>query len=297
MGAARAFKRGMLAMMPLVATACSNALGYDDVTFGSERRVVSYGDGTGGSAAEGTGASSDQGGDAGQGANASGVGGDYAGESGAGGSSGNDGTGGGTGGAGGSNTGGASTGGASTGGASTGGAAGNGAGGSSGGSAGSTGDQTSLCTGPGLEIIQLLNAYRTGLGLSEIPCAPSLMIVAETHVHDLFDHGPHLQGYCNAHSWSNQGPWTACCYTPDHAQAQCMWDKPRELSDYLGNGYECAATGVSSPSQSLAGWQASAPHNAVMTNQGDWAAVTWKGVGAALYNGYAALWFGELTDN
>ena len=45
---------------------------------------------------------------------------------------------------------------------------------------------------------------------------------------DLERHPP--SGQCNTHSWSANARWSACCYTRDHAQARCMWDKPREIS-------------------------------------------------------------------
>ena len=102
---------------------------------------------------------------------------------------------------------------------------------------------------------------------------------------------------CNLHSWSNQGMWTACCYTADHAQAQCMWDKPRELTTYPGNGYENAAFGYATTAGAMAGWKASPGHNDVMLNLGTWTNTTWLAVGAAFQpNGYAVLWFGEVTD-
>jgi uncharacterized protein YkwD len=144
--------------------------------------------------------------------------------------------------------------------------------------------------------VDLLNVYRSQNGKSTIPCSPSLKKVADTHVHDLNDNKPHEQAQCNLHSWSNKGSWSACCYTSDHAQAQCMWDKPRQLTVYTGNGYENAASGVSSPSHAIEVWKSSPGHNEVMLSNGTWASHPWKAVGAGLYNGYSALWFGEVTD-
>jgi hypothetical protein len=54
-----------------------------------------------------------------------------------------------------------------------------------------------------------------------------------------------FQGDCNMHSWSDKGfnVWNSCCYTSDHAEAECMWDKPREITfgSFTGFGYENAA--------------------------------------------------------
>ena len=153
------------------------------------------------------------------------------------------------------------------------------------------------CTADALELVDLVNAYRAENGLPAIPASPSLCTVATTHVHDLADNGPHLQpGGCNLHSWSDQGSWSPCCYTPDHAQAQCMWDKPSELSVYPGYGYENAASGVSSPAQALAAWKSSPPHNEVILNLGIWANHPWQALGADVHQGFSVLWFGEQVD-
>lgn len=98
------------------------------------------------------------------------------------------------------------------------------------------------CSPNGLEVIRLINAHRARHGLAAIPASPSLCTVAATHVSDLAQNQP-SGGECNLHSWSNAGPWGACCYTSNHAQARCMWNKPRELTLYPGRGYENAHRG------------------------------------------------------
>jgi hypothetical protein len=153
------------------------------------------------------------------------------------------------------------------------------------------------CSAEAIELIALVNDYRAENNLPPIPASPSLCTVATTHVHDLVDNSPHTQpGGCNLHSWSDQGSWTACCYTPDHAQAQCMWDKPGELTIYPGNGYENAASGVGSPAQALDLWKSSPPHNEVILNLGIWASYPWQALGADVYQGYSVLWFGAEAD-
>lgn len=147
----------------------------------------------------------------------------------------------------------------------------------------------------GLEIVSLINGYREENGLTPIPASPSLCTVAATHVTDLATNRPN-QGSCNLHSWSDQGEWGACCYTPDHAEAQCMWDKPRELTDYPGNGYENAYAGSNSPASAVRAWQNSSGHNAVILNEGIWAGRTWRALGAEIRDGYGVLWFGDQAD-
>lgn len=43
------------------------------------------------------------------------------------------------------------------------------------------------------------------------------------------------------------------------------------------------------------GWTQSPGHNAPMLNLGNWNK-EWKGLGAAIYGGYAHLWFGYEED-
>ena len=102
------------------------------------------------------------------------------------------------------------------------------------------------------------------------------------------------------HSWSSSGKWSPCCYTSDHAQRQCMWNKPRELTSYPGNGYENSHGGSSdyqaNAISALNGWKNSKGHNAVILNQSIWSDSRWRAVGLGIYKNYAVLWFGEEVD-
>jgi uncharacterized protein YkwD len=149
-----------------------------------------------------------------------------------------------------------------------------------------------------MQLYKLLTEYRADNGLPKIPLSRSLTRVAQLHVRDLSRNPPN--GKCNMHSWSSKGNWSACCYTSDHAQAQCMWNKPRELTNYLGNGYENANGGSrgyqANAVSALNGWKKSSGHNAVILNQGIWSHNHWKAVGVGIYDNYAVLWFGEEAD-
>ena len=150
------------------------------------------------------------------------------------------------------------------------------------------------CAPSALELIRLVNEYRATNSLPAIPASPSLCRVASAHTRDLAANPP--EGSCNLHSWSTEGSWGACCYTADHAAAQCMWDKPRELTDYPGNGYENAYRGSNDPRAALSGWMGSGGHNDVILNRGIWATHPWLAIGADIHEGYAVLWFGEQND-
>ena len=149
------------------------------------------------------------------------------------------------------------------------------------------------------KLYNIIMQYRKEKGLPDIPLSTSLTYVAQTHVKDLANNKPDI-GNCNAHSWSSNGPWTACCYTPDHAQAKFMWSKPRELTKYLGNGYEISywdGSENATADGALNVWKESPGHNAVIVNQGIWKNNPWKAIGIGIYKGYAVVWFGEESDS
>lgn len=148
------------------------------------------------------------------------------------------------------------------------------------------------------EMYRLLLAYRAEKGLEAIPVSASLTKVARTHVADLLAHPPD-GAPCNMHSWSTDGPWTSGCYTPDHANAKMMWNKPRELTPYPGNGYEIAfgTSGTATPLAAIESWKKSAGHNAVMVNLDVWQDARWQAVGMGINQRYAVIWFGKEPDS
>lgn len=148
------------------------------------------------------------------------------------------------------------------------------------------------------ELLARLNAYRVQQGLMAVPKSPSLTQVAEAHVADLERNPP--TPHCNGHSWSPSRRWKACCYTDDHAKAQCMWNKPQEITGgvYSGRGFEIWAqrSGEMTLDFALEGWKSSHAHHQVIINQGPWMAVQWQAVGAAVSQHYAVVWFGMDAD-
>lgn len=149
----------------------------------------------------------------------------------------------------------------------------------------------------GVELAERINAYRESRGLPRIPRSRALGQVAAAHVRDQEQQHPDT-GACNQHSWSSAGPWTPCCYTPDHAQAACMWRKPAEITGFRATGYEISmrSTARVSPADALAGWQSSPDHHAVMINAGTWSKRAWRSLGTAVSGGHAVAWFAEEAD-
>lgn len=147
----------------------------------------------------------------------------------------------------------------------------------------------------------LINEYRESLGFSKLSFSKSLTSVARAHVKDSHDYTPRLQLddrgiQGNLHSWSNNGNWRGGAYTPDHEHAQIMWDKPSELTDYTGAGYEISvyhSIGID-PKLALDLWKSSSGHNEVITGDNDWSFITTMGV--AMDKNYSHVWFGGDED-
>lgn len=146
-------------------------------------------------------------------------------------------------------------------------------------------------------LYDLIMAYRKQFDLPRIPISRSLNFVAHTHAIDLKNNYKH-NDRCNLHSWSNKGNWTACCYTPDHANADCVWSKPGELTNYKHYGFEIAHWNPSGPtaSSALNAWKKSPAHKNMIINKENWSDNEWKAIGIAIYEEYAVVWFGMEPD-
>ncbi|NOT74587.1 MAG: CAP domain-containing protein [Cyclobacteriaceae bacterium] len=149
------------------------------------------------------------------------------------------------------------------------------------------------------KLYDLIMQYRKSKNLKPIPYSARLSKVAQAHVRDLnknYDY--ENRGECNPHSWSDKGNWSACCYTADHSKASCMWDKPKEIAEYPGAGYEIAyySSAGATASEGLEGWKKSQGHNPLLINSGSWSKLEWKAVGIGIYGEYGVVWFGETED-
>jgi len=159
--------------------------------------------------------------------------------------------------------------------------------------------EPSICLQPEEKrLYALIMDYRKNLGLDAIPLSAKLTKVAQIHAKDLSENHNPANGKCNLHSWSKKGNWTACCYTNDHKEAKCMWDKPREIAGYNSNGFEISyyTSAGANAEEGLAGWKKSPGHNRVIINEGTWKQMTWKAIGIGFYKEYGVVWFGSLED-
>lgn len=113
--------------------------------------------------------------------------------------------------------------------------------------------------------------------------------MARVHLKDMIEHLP--KGRCNLYSWSKYGEWSSCCYNGSPKSFDCMWDKPRELTTYTGDGYEIAywSSAGASAEEAFKGWKKSKGHNTVIINRGVWRDVQWKAIGIAFVGEYAVV--------
>ena len=153
-------------------------------------------------------------------------------------------------------------------------------------------------------LAELINDYRKEHKLSEIPISASLTHVAQLHVRDLSINKPFDdKGKCNMHSWSKSENWSGCCYNSG-ADGECMWDKPGELTQYKGDGYEIVMAEFNNqfPDKEVAAidaliqWQKSPKHDAVIRNKEIWGSIEWNAMGVEIYKGFAAVWLGREID-
>lgn len=156
------------------------------------------------------------------------------------------------------------------------------------------------------ELFRLVNEYRQSHGLPPIANSRSLNKVARVHAIDLCGNAP-AEGEdrrglaCSLHSWSNKGAWKSVCYTKDHAFAEGMWDKPREITNciYTGDGYENAYSTSAAevePARVLEAWKASPSHNAILLESGVWRDSNLLAFGVGIHKNYAVMWVGSLAD-
>jgi len=154
-----------------------------------------------------------------------------------------------------------------------------------------------------VELYKLINEYRVQKGLPEVRLSASLCFVARTHAKDQTENFKESKR-CNMHSWSKKGNWSSGCYTPDHRNAKLMWNKPRKLTNYPGDGYEISFYSnnkYTSPAafakDILDGWKKSSGHNDVIMNKKIWKTLQWQAIGIGIYGEYADVWFGKEEDS
>lgn len=143
------------------------------------------------------------------------------------------------------------------------------------------------------KINQLLKEYdQKALKLSA-----SLSYVAKVHVNDLLTNHPDTS-ICNLSSWSNKGSWTACCYNPYVVNQDCMWDKPKELTNYPYRGYEIAGyfEEAFTADSVIDLWSKEGEVINMLTAEGEYSKKEWVCMGVGMNSNYVSVWFGQRAD-
>ncbi|MCD4665824.1 MAG: SPOR domain-containing protein [Bacteroidales bacterium] len=147
------------------------------------------------------------------------------------------------------------------------------------------------------KLYNTINDYRKALNLPKIPLSKSLSFVAKQHINDLTENKPDTN-ICNFHSWSDKGTWNACCFEKELKNKICMTGKPKELTNYPGEGYEIVywENKEANADKAFDQWRETVAARSVMTNFKDWEVYTWQAIGVGIEKGFAIVWFGEETD-
>ncbi len=140
-----------------------------------------------------------------------------------------------------------------------------------------------------------LMTARTAQQLAPLPLSSSLSYVAHLHAKDLAEnYDP--ESDCLLSSWSDQGEWKPCCNLPKYPEGDCMWAKPRELSNYKANAYELIfqlPDSVAREEEIAAFLLASTELQAMLLEEG-WGG--WKAFGVGKSGKFISLWFGHAPD-
>lgn len=146
------------------------------------------------------------------------------------------------------------------------------------------------------ELFRLISEYREENGKPPIPLSKSLTYVAQLHVRDLTSNK--VSPPYTLQSWSKNGPWEGVRYTANHRHARLMWNKPKELTNYSGDGFEISffRKGGTNARTAFSSWARQRSVSAIILNEGNWETISWNAVGVGLYGEYAVVWFGDKKD-
>jgi len=147
-------------------------------------------------------------------------------------------------------------------------------------------------------LYSLVNEYRTKQGLSIIPVSKSLSYVAKVHARDLYLNNPDTS-FCSLNSWSNKGPWTDCCHSKYTPNPNCILNKPKELTQYPGEGHELVYWDSEAlhPDTVFRFWSTIGQAREILLNEKKWSFFSWKAMGVGMFKGYACVWLGEALDD
>lgn len=148
-----------------------------------------------------------------------------------------------------------------------------------------------------IKLVNLINQLRVQNNLPIIALSRSLSFVAKLHVYDL-QLNKQDTSICNAHSWSDKGKWTSCCYNSYVLKNNCMWDKPKELTSYNFRGYELVYNeeGIVSADSVFKLWKSSEEVLDMLLSRASHSDKKWLAIGIGVSENYVSVWFGQRLD-
>jgi len=147
------------------------------------------------------------------------------------------------------------------------------------------------------KLFDAINALLTDYDKKPLKLSASLSYVARLHVDDLLKNRPDTS-ICNLSSWSDKGPWTACCYNKYVPDQECMWGKPKELTTYPYRGYELAGyfQDELTPDTVIELWSTQKEILDMLLARKNYAKKEWVCMGVGMNRHYVSVWFGQRPD-
>lgn len=143
----------------------------------------------------------------------------------------------------------------------------------------------------------LINSLRKQNRLPDIALSSSLTLVAKLHVNDLQTNRPDTS-ICSTASWSNKGNWTPCCFTALAPRFECIWNKPKELTNYPFRGYEIThyEEGIIQVDSLFSIWKKTPAVLDMLLGRNAHTDKRWAVMGLAVGENYVSLWLGQRPD-
>lgn len=147
------------------------------------------------------------------------------------------------------------------------------------------------------QLFESINIFLTENGKKPLQLSKSLSYVAKVHINDLQQNHPDTS-ICMLSSWSDKGEWTPCCYNAYVHDPDCMWDKPKELTNFKYRGYEIALFfeeefNADTVMQLL--YSSNRVLDMLLT-KGDYLSKKWVCMGIGINDNYTSIWLAQRSD-
>jgi hypothetical protein len=148
------------------------------------------------------------------------------------------------------------------------------------------------------QLFENINVFLAENGKKKLSLSKSLSFVAKTHINDLQINHPDTS-ICNLSSWSDNGNWTSCCYNSYVPNPDCMWNKPKELTNFKYRGYEMVLffEDEFNPDSIMQLLYSSNNALAMLLAKDDYSSKKWICMGVGINENYTSIWMAQRADN